>query len=222
MSNYATISNATFAAACAAVPGPFGPLTRVGDLEAATVPVPNSHIRFAVTGQGGLAFYISYDEMSRAGVRNDVLREAYGLPYIVNELKTFIEVLYNASLQMDDILTATAEEYRDVFNLFKYYPAIIGLTPVHSFSEMSKSNELVASFTMSGTGATRAVVNTSTGYDQATAFWIWDWGDGEYSYVENPTPHTYAVDGTYDVRLLVGGRGGFSISPTDSEVVNVP
>ena len=163
MSNYATITNSQFNTACAAVPGPFGPLTRVGNLEAATVPVPNSHIRFSVTGQGGKAFEISYDELSKPDVRDDVIREAYGVGYIINDLKEFVELL-NAAAARLNVLTSTPADYHDVFQLFKYYPAIIGLTPVHNRAELSKNNKIEANFTTSGSGASRSVVNTSTGY----------------------------------------------------------
>jgi hypothetical protein len=208
MANYATITNAQFNTAVGLVPGPFGPLTRVGNLEAADVPQPNSHIRFAVTGQGGKAFFISYDELSRPDVRDDVIREAYGLGYIINDLKDFAEIL-NASAARLNVLTSTPEQYRDTFNLFKTYPPIIGLTPVFDMSEQSKSNILKVSFTVSGTGANRSVVNTSTGYDLTNTTWDWDWGDGTaHSTVEDPTPHTYAADGSYTITLRAGGRGG--------------
>jgi PKD repeat protein len=44
-------------------------------------------------------------------------------------------------------------------------------------------------------------------YDKSTVFgtsWLWDFGDGSTSTVENPS-YTYTADGTYSVTLSVGG-----------------
>ena len=41
--------------------------------------------------------------------------------------------------------------------------------------------------------------------------WIWDFGDGNSSSLQNPS-HTYATPGTYSVSLTVQGEGGFTSS----------
>lgn len=215
----ATISNAVFDAACLLVPPPFGPLTRVGNLETEPVLIVNSHARYAVTGQGGLAFQISYDELVTVGSLEDVLREAYALPSLILDLKTLANLLYNRVTAIN-LLTGTPQQYEAAMNLLQYFrPAWLKM-PVFSFEESKKSNKSRASFTVSGGAASRSVVNTSVGYS-LTDF-EWDWGDGTAkSQVASPAPHVYAVDGTYIITLKIGGRGGVS-SASKSVLVDVP
>src|SRR5258707_294206 len=106
MSNLTTVSNSTFDTGAAAVPGPYGPLTRVDSLDALPRSVPNSETPIAVTGQGGLALYISYNDMVRADVRDSLLLEAYGRAQFLAKLKTFAEILYREANNLT-LLTAT-------------------------------------------------------------------------------------------------------------------
>jgi PKD repeat protein len=48
-------------------------------------------------------------------------------------------------------------------------------------------------------------VDTSTG---TPVSWAWDFGDGTVSSVKNPPAHTYAINGSYNVRLTVTNGGG--------------
>jgi PKD repeat protein len=42
--------------------------------------------------------------------------------------------------------------------------------------------------------------------------WIWDWGNGDYFYGQNPGPYTYRTPGRYNVSLTVYGPGGSNTS----------
>ncbi len=219
MTYRATISNATFDAAAALVPLPFGPLTRVTNLETEPFVFPNSHIRVSVTGAGSVAFQISYDEMTNAGSLQDVLREAYPTQSLVLDLQTFASLLYNAAITNITLLTATPAQYKAAMDLFMYFRPASMLMPVFSYEEEARRNKALANFTGTPAGANLTVVNTSVGYEITD--YEWDWGDSTKSYVAAPAPHTYAVDGTYVVTLKIGGRGGFS-QIRKSFTINVP
>lgn len=223
MTNLATKSNAQFDAVAGAVPGPFGPLARSSGVSLESTPriTPNSHIPIQVDGQGGVSFMISFDQMSDVAVRDRIIAEAYPVGSLTQNLQEFVELLALATARLSP-LTATPQQYHDVFQLFKYFPPIIGITPVHNYREIKNSNKVKASFTSSGGAAVRTVVNTTTGYDLNDATWDWDWGDGTaHATVEDPTPHTYLLDGTYTITLRVGSRGGFD-KFTESVTMNVP
>jgi hypothetical protein len=49
--------------------------------------------------------------------------------------------------------------------------------------------------------------------------WLWDFGDGETSTLQDPT-HSFATEGTYTVSLTVSGPGG-SVQCTETRVVTV-
>ena len=63
----------------------------------------------------------------------------------------------------------------------------------------------VADFTSATSGLTATFTDTSTTSGQAT--YAWDFGDSSSSTAQNPS-HTYAQDGTYQVKLTVTDAGG--------------
>lgn len=219
MTNYATISNATFDAAAALVPPPYGPLTRVGSLETTPRALPNSHTPIAVTGQGSVAFNISYAEMQNEGVRQRIIEEAYGINSLFVKAFQHIDVLYHYMLSMSpSLLTAPKTDLDDIMRALKTLPAFMANSPYVAFIETDKAKKVRARFTVGGAGATRSVTNTSTG---SISLYLWDWGDGEYSMGAAPADHVYDVDGTYVIKLTAIGPGGED-QWSDSEVVDVP
>lgn len=51
-------------------------------------------------------------------------------------------------------------------------------------------------------------IESSTG---SPTSWLWDFGDGSSSLLENPPSHKYSVPGTYTVSLTVTGPGGTNV-----------
>lgn len=76
----------------------------------------------------------------------------------------------------------------------------------------------VASFTKSGTGLTRAFVDTSTDPDGTIVSRAWNFGDGATSAATNPS-HTYAIGGQYTVTLVVTDNSGNTASTQQAVVV---
>lgn len=231
MADLATVTNAQFDTLASGVPGPFGPLTRVGSLEEATRLVPNSRTPIEVysstAGIGDTHFYISYEELSDAKVTERILREAFGVRYNVLDLQVFAEMFHGA-IEAVDVLDATHEDYERTMGLIQFYPKIRDFTAKWDKYELKNSNRIQASFTLAVTSAAvRTMTNTSTGYDIQT--YVIDWGDGTFDRIDS-TPaapfttqaHTYTADGTYEIVLYAAGGGGVDKSPVDSEVVNVP
>jgi PKD repeat protein len=64
-----------------------------------------------------------------------------------------------------------------------------------------------ASFTYTINGLTVNFTDTSTDPDGTIVSWLWNFGDGNTSTLQNPT-HTYATGGTYTVTLTVTDNDG--------------
>jgi PKD repeat protein len=75
-------------------------------------------------------------------------------------------------------------------------------TKTDIFRNNARVNAIVAGFTANVTsGAAPLVVTFTNNTTGQPTNWFWDFGDGQYSRLENPT-HTYSADGTYTVRLV--------------------
>jgi PKD repeat protein len=68
-----------------------------------------------------------------------------------------------------------------------------------------------ADFTYTINCLTVIFTDTSTDLDGTIVSWLWDFGDGNTSTLQNPT-HTYAVPGTYTVTLTVTDNDGLTDS----------
>jgi PKD repeat protein len=61
------------------------------------------------------------------------------------------------------------------------------------------------------------VQNQSTGGDS----WLWNFGDGQTSSLQNPPPHVYADTGIYIVTLTVTNQCGVSIVQEEVEITQM-
>lgn len=71
---FSTITNGNFETACAAIPAPYGPLTRVGGVANMS---PNSHVAIEVTSALGETFYVSYNQLQDWPTMSELLREVH-------------------------------------------------------------------------------------------------------------------------------------------------
>jgi PKD repeat protein len=67
----------------------------------------------------------------------------------------------------------------------------------------------VADFTVNATGIRAPAVITFTNTSQNGVAYFWDFGNGQTSTLQNPTP-TFATGGTFSVTLVVTGQGGLT------------
>ncbi len=78
----------------------------------------------------------------------------------------------------------------------------------------------LANFTTSGSSSCSGNVNFTDASINQPNYWLWDFGDGTISNLQNPT-HTYLQAGTYDVSLFVSnGLGQDSIFQASVVTVN--
>jgi Zn-dependent metalloprotease len=78
-----------------------------------------------------------------------------------------------------------------------------------------------ADFTFTTTDLTANFTDTSTDPDGTIVSWLWDFGDGNTSTVQNPS-HTYAAAGTYNVTLTVTDNDSATDSVTKPVTVTEP
>jgi hypothetical protein len=91
----ATITNGNIDTAAAAVPAPFGPLTRVTSV--ADLPTPNSEITLELTAATGETVYMTYEQLQDADVVQRILSYATGLQYKTQEIIDTIETINTAA-----------------------------------------------------------------------------------------------------------------------------
>jgi len=216
----ADIDNATFDGVAAAVPGPFGPLTRVTDLETNVVS-PNSQMPVRVTSVLDVAFDISYDEMNDTDMLNKRLHEAHGALYVYYAMCQAITVLY-AHITVD-LSTVTPAMIYTFLAAMRNLDSLYAMVPHQAAYEYDHNLDIVADFTATdGTDGTADFDQTITG---DVDWFAWDFGDANdlaLGITEDPT-HDYGAADTYTVSLIVMGRGSrFPVVVTKDVVVTGP
>lgn len=71
---------------------------------------------------------------------------------------------------------------------------------------------------IAGGKAPLVVQFTDTSNVPSPSAWLWDFGDGGTSTLQNPS-HTYTVDGSYNVRLTVTGANGQSVIQKNAYII---
>jgi hypothetical protein len=87
------------------------------------------------------------------------------------------------------------------------YPALVEVDLTYSADNIVRNTTgAVVNSSSSPDGKTQFYVNNGDRYTIDDGTYTWDFGDGQFSGLQNPT-HTYTVPGTYDVNLTVCGAG---------------
>lgn len=89
-----------------------------------------------------------------------------------------------------------------------------------SQNNITIGNSLIPSFTMSDTGGCGSVTIQFDCTVPNSTSWLWDFGDGTTSTLDNPL-HTYNTVGTYDVTLTVTTSSGCNGTVTIPDLVHV-
>ncbi len=220
---YSTVTNTTFDAALAAIAAPYGPLSRTAntDLDVTPSVAPNSHIEYEVDSDtSGVVFYISYDQLSVAGVAAHIIKEAHGIRARLQDLQdwvTELDAVINGTNFDPMVINVVA--WQRILKAFAALP-MLGITwPFEGYPEVNRAEQvpLVAAITAVEVALVTTITNNSTGYYH---FGMVDWGDGSAPEMMGgpnetpPGPHTY-VAGSYTIRTWLIGPQGIS-SDTDA------
>jgi predicted nucleotidyltransferase len=68
-------------------------------------------------------------------------------------------------------------------------------------------------------GTITAITNNTNLNGLTIGSWDWDFGDGNYSVLQNPVSHTYSLKGSYNINLLVNATNGCSDNLTKEVLV---
>lgn len=226
-----TVDNTAFDAALAAVPGPYGPLTRTGtltNLDATPTLSPNSMIPYHVksTINTDIDIYISFDQMADAQVSLDIVEDAFGIrAKIANRLDPWVTQM-NAIINGTNFnaLTMTEAAVKAAWTaLLRMFIPLVELgidIPFGAYEEIDGHNRetLNAAFTLVDNANVVTLHNTSTGqYSVALVYW------GENSvelWTGKDLVHDFSGQGAgaYTVRMVIIGPKGVDFH---TDTVNV-
>lgn len=205
-------SNANMDSVCAAVPGPYGPLTRVGDMADVDL---NSGMPVEVTSALSVTLFISYDDIVDVTVRDKILAQAHstnGKFHVGYLFHLLVQVMYNHFAVMDDAGWYTGIEWQKMVQMIRYFQPLTAMIPDIAFTEYDEE-PVQAAFTYDDTLLVVDFTNTTTGEAE---YYLWDFGDGSVSitagFAPTPVQHTYAGAGSKTVRLIAVGSGGISVT----------
>lgn len=238
MATLIAITNATYDTAAAAVPAPYGPLTRVTDLEptpSAVLPLvaPNTDWQVENTAASGVTVWITYNQLIDPVTALDIIKEAHGVNSAIQEIEDLIVAMNDVFAVAEwDSLTAAPADYTKLVRAFQSIPRLFLSIPTFAYEEVdARSDDFLADFSIvqSGTGdRTIVITNVSTGLYH---YILWSFGgdvedlDGNVLPLvsgEDPAPPQFVYTGTgadtLELRLTLIGPQGISTALEEVDV----
>lgn len=212
-------SNANFDTLAAAVPAPYGPLTRVTDINTAFDYDDNSDAKVEATSALNVTVFISYNQLNDAATRDAILFRAHavkGINAIIDPIQHTIKALnaYLSSLSGPGFSDAEALK---VFNVVRTMLPFVGM-PANNSTAWEPGRKTGVTQVISGTDASRTATLMLEG-DPALV--VTFWGDGNYDIGNGPHTNTFAADGDYVIQTIAIGPGGVAVA-SEEETVDVP
>lgn len=217
MANYATITNTQFDAAAAAVPAPFGPVTRQENVGTAT---PNSHLPVLVRSAAPFSrdFRISYSDLLDVERRNRVFFNAHEADNVIHLMLGSIVRAAAAVHLTNNFAPMTDANFQRFIRTLRFLNNLFGVVPIEAWKEVDADETVRIG---SPTGNTALAYSLSIPVTGAADYVVVDFG------VPAATPHnptgrvfnlsaggvatatnTYAAAGTYQVTIIAVGAGG--------------
>lgn len=203
-----TITNGNYDTAAAAVPAPYGPLTRDEDVPDMS---PNSDRKVQTTSALGVVAFFTYDQVNDLDTIERLLEFVHSgkdVNHPAWDIFRIVQLLYFNMLSYAGP-PYSAVELQTSVDILRTIHRMIGQPPNKNLGGGSES-EVQANFTVvdadgAGAGLAADVTNLSTG---DISMYLWDWGDGDVSLGVSPANHTYGSAGAKTVTLTVAGPGG--------------
>ncbi|MBL4577219.1 MAG: PKD domain-containing protein, partial [Flavobacteriales bacterium] len=156
----------------------------------------------AAPGKHNIRVWIDYNN---DGVLNDISELAYSDDNILTSsgsitiasggvLNTALRMRVSADYDFEAVPTPCNDQER-------------GQTEDYSITILPNTNPPVAGFTTLSTMSCDGAVSFIDESGMVPTFWLWDFGDGQTSNLQNPV-HTYLADSVYTVTLIVANSNG--------------
>lgn len=150
-------------------------------------------------------------------------RERMRANQLAGEPKAMFVIRERDWLTDDHILVIAGKYYEihsivDVEGRFRFQELLITESENDYVSDLTNQAP-VSVFSFSATLLAVDFTDESTDADGSVSAWLWDFGDGFASFLENPS-HTYAAAGSYVVKLTVTDNDGASHSSTQNITVS--
>lgn len=205
-----TATNAQFDARLAAVPAPFGPLTRVGtdtDLDTAPTYDPNIYMEFHVKTALGGDMHISYVQLANTMVTNQKARAAHGQYTAMWDMVSLMTALGNIKNGMTDaeLFALGFNFWRKIMLAFGAIPYLDAIIPFNRFTEVEGVKLMKADFSYVDSGGQLATFTDLSENEEYATWSMFIAGDGKpASFMEGlPASYDYGSAGTYNATLIL-------------------
>lgn len=189
----------------AAIPAPYGPLTRVTDVNATLNYDDNGDAKIKLTSAlASTVVWASRNELADADQIAKILFEAHSISGINAPMYEIFKVVTAVYAYLKAAAFPYSDAERDIaYNALRDIMGLVGMGPGRS-NAFDEGNVTTITNTISGSGLSRTSTLVTTGAPTIIAV---EWGDGATSSGAGPHSHTYLA-GTYTIRAIAVGRKG--------------
>ena len=220
------ITNAEFDAVAGAVPAPYGPLTRVTDMDTNVDYDYNSDVQIEVTSALSKTLYISYDEMNNVVTRDEILGRAHSgkdFNHLAYLMTLAVEVI-NEHAQSYAGPPYSDTEWKTLIGAFRYMGWLAVQAPDLAYFEI-ETDQIVKfdTLTLSDAGSNNGSLAIDIGGEWTIGIIDWE-NDGTVIELINaaslttPITHDYGGIGAQTVRVVAIGPGGFAVGTSTATI----
>lgn len=222
------VTNASFDTPAGLVPAPYGPLTRVTNIDTTVDYDFNSDVAIECTSALSATVYISFDEMADVAIRDEILAKAHGgrnLNHVAYMAALATEVIHEhiKSYSGPPFLDT---EWQTIIGGFRYMQFLAAQVPISSYDEVESGNRVNISTLTFVDSVTANEADLTMVVDGSWTMGMIEWEAGVVTVI---TPadavalaaglaHDYGGTGAQTARIIVIGPGGFQTQSVDVTV----